>query len=125
MRKQELLDKCRELNLRPGDKVKVRFTEEGKRNYRLYSINKEFKGIDIEDEVVEFYQDGMGWSHFNVYGEQKRTKSTGASIRNCSLWFSFNDVVDSCLAEWIEDIENLTNTSRRRKNNWLAIENYE
>ena len=125
MKKQQLLDKCRKLNLRPGDKVKVRFTEEGKRNYRLYSINKEFKGIDIEDEVVEFYQDGMGWSHYNVYGELKRTKSTGASIRNCSLWLSFNDVVDSCLAEWIEDIENLTNTSRRRKNNWLAIEDYE
>ena len=43
MKKQQLLDKCRELNLRPGDKVKVRFTEEGKRNYRLYSVNRRKK----------------------------------------------------------------------------------
>ena len=34
MKKQELLNRCRELNLRPGDKVKVRFTDN-------YKVNKQ------------------------------------------------------------------------------------
>lgn len=128
MRKNELLNSIKSLNLRTGDKVKITLTEEGKENCMLYRLNIK-NNVDIQHQELVF--DGAFFSniYFDRYGKQKKSSTIGGTtLRLCRIYvkggkgkLNFTDFLD---ATDIEKIECLTNTNRRRKNNWLNIEEY-
>ena len=55
MKPQELLNRCREMNLRSGDIVRVKFTDS--------DVNALTRLQDITEIETTFIQDGMGWNH--------------------------------------------------------------
>ena len=116
MKKQELLDRCRELNLRDGDKITIKLTNS--------DVNAITRIRELTTLECTFVKNAMGWIHFNRYGEQKRTKSTGQSIRCCAIYIDYDNILMDIDAEKIESIESHMNISRRRKNNWNNIEDY-
>ena len=126
MTKNELLNTIQTLNLRNDDVIRIKLTEEGKEECLMYRLCSK-KGIDLETINLKFRGACFHEIYINRYGAVKKSSTVGGySYRLCRIYiYNENERYEDFLeAEYIESIEVLTNTKRRRKNEWLAIENY-
>lgn len=107
MTRQELLEFVRESNLRENDKLKIETERYGVQEYT-------------------FQHSYFAEIHQNRYGERKATRSTGTSYRVASITITdYRCGLYTFGANEIVSIEFLGNNSRRRKNPYTDVADYE
>ena len=126
MTKNELLNTIKTLNLRHDDIIRIKLTEEGKKECLMYRLCMK-KDINIESINLQFRGANFDIIYFDRFGQLKKSATVrGSEKRLCRIYIyneneKYRDFLES---EWIESIEVITNTKRRRINKWLDIDNY-